>query len=211
MKKNRNIQDLLVQSRFRNAILWDLMAGRSASEVSLEVGCCKSQFGALLNLKQSPVLSDGTYRVTAQRIADYFKMLPEDLFPESLYALTLPDRVERTFDSEVVMLSLQAAELRVLPVSTDLDKKLFSKELDEKIGESLQTLTPREEKVIKLRFGLEDGEERTLEEVGRMMIGPVSGKPTHPAYVRQIEAKALRKLRQPARSRKLRPFLEEMR
>lgn len=60
----------------------------------------------------------------------------------------------------------------------------------------LSTLTPREEMVLKLRFGLEDGRARTLEEVGREF------KVTR-ERIRQIEAKALRKLRHPSRSRKL--------
>jgi len=65
----------------------------------------------------------------------------------------------------------------------------------------LKTLTPREEKVIKMRFGLEDGSERTLEEVGQSFA-------VTRERIRQIEAKALRKLRHPSRSRKLKAFLE---
>ncbi len=65
----------------------------------------------------------------------------------------------------------------------------------------LQTLTPREEKVLRLRFGLEDGRPRTLEEVGREF------RVTR-ERIRQIEAKALRKLRHPSRSKKLRDFLD---
>ncbi len=65
----------------------------------------------------------------------------------------------------------------------------------------LTTLTPREEKVIKMRFGLEDGIERTLEEVGQRFA-------VTRERIRQIEAKALRKLRHPSRSRKLKAFLE---
>ena len=65
----------------------------------------------------------------------------------------------------------------------------------------LKTLTPREEKVIKMRFGLDDGSEHTLEEVGQSFA-------VTRERIRQIEAKALRKLRHPSRSRKLRAFLE---
>ena len=65
----------------------------------------------------------------------------------------------------------------------------------------LKTLTPREEKVIKMRFGLDDGSEHTLEEVGGFFA-------VTRERIRQIEAKALRKLRHPSRSRKLRPFME---
>ena len=73
--------------------------------------------------------------------------------------------------------------------------------LKEQLATVLQTLTPREEKVLRLRFGLEDGRPRTLEEVGKEF------KVTR-ERIRQIEAKALRKLRHPSRSKKLRDFLD---
>jgi RNA polymerase primary sigma factor len=73
--------------------------------------------------------------------------------------------------------------------------------LKEQVEEVLHTLTDRESRVLQLRFGLEDGRSRTLEEVGRE-FGVTRER------IRQIEAKALRKLRHPTRSRKLRDFLE---
>ncbi len=73
--------------------------------------------------------------------------------------------------------------------------------LKEQTESVLKTLTPREEKVIKMRFGLDDGSEHTLEEVGQSFA-------VTRERIRQIEAKALRKLRHPSRSRKLRAFLE---
>src|SRR5213593_2056607 len=73
--------------------------------------------------------------------------------------------------------------------------------LKEQTSSVLKTLTPREEKVIKMRFGLDDGSEHTLEEVGQSFA-------VTRERIRQIEAKALRKLRHPSRSRKLRAFLE---
>ena len=73
--------------------------------------------------------------------------------------------------------------------------------LKRQIDEVLNTLTPREQKIIRLRFGLDDGRSRTLEEVGREF------KVTR-ERIRQIEAKALRKLRHPSRSRKLKDYLE---
>jgi RNA polymerase primary sigma factor len=69
------------------------------------------------------------------------------------------------------------------------------------IAEVLLTLTPREQRVLQLRFGLEDGRQRTLEEVG--LEFQVTRE-----RIRQIEAKALRKLRHPSRSRRLRDYLE---
>ena len=72
--------------------------------------------------------------------------------------------------------------------------------LKEQLVDVLSTLTPREEKVLKLRFGIEDGRTRTLEEVGKEFH-------VTRERIRQIEAKALRKLRHPSRSKKLKDFL----
>ncbi|MGI6529070.1 MAG: RNA polymerase sigma factor RpoD [Clostridia bacterium] len=73
--------------------------------------------------------------------------------------------------------------------------------LKEQLLEVLETLTPREQKVLKLRFGLEDGRARTLEEVGKEFN-------VTRERIRQIEAKALRKLRHPSRSKKLRDYID---
>ena len=73
--------------------------------------------------------------------------------------------------------------------------------LREQLSEALETLTEREQKVLRLRFGLDDGRPRTLEEVGREFN-------VTRERIRQIEAKALRKLRHPSRSRKLKDYLD---
>ena len=74
--------------------------------------------------------------------------------------------------------------------------------LKKELNEVLQGLTDREEKVLRMRFGLLDGRQRTLEEVGRE-FGVTRER------IRQIEAKALRKLKHPSRSRKLRDFMNK--
>src|SRR5699024_2731357 len=73
--------------------------------------------------------------------------------------------------------------------------------LKEQLEDVLDTLTDREENVLRLRFGLDDGRTRTLEEVGKV-FGVTRER------IRQIEAKALRKLRHPSRSKQLKDFLE---
>jgi RNA polymerase primary sigma factor len=85
-------------------------------------------------------------------------------------------------------------------VQAPADAAAFSM-LKEQLIEVLDTLTEREQKVLILRFGLEDGRARTLEEVGRRF--DVTRE-----RIRQIEAKALRKLRHPSRSKKLKDYLE---
>ena len=72
--------------------------------------------------------------------------------------------------------------------------------LKEQLNDVMSTLTPREAKVLRLRFGLDDGKARTLEEVGKEF--DVTRE-----RIRQIEAKALRKLRHPSRSKKLKDYM----
>ncbi|MEG1719548.1 MAG: RNA polymerase sigma factor RpoD [Clostridia bacterium] len=85
-----------------------------------------------------------------------------------------------------------------MPTPADVASNVL---LKEELADVLLTLTPREEKVLRLRFGLEDGRMRTLEEVGKEF--EVTRE-----RIRQIEAKALRKLRHPSRSKRLKDFLE---
>jgi RNA polymerase primary sigma factor len=83
----------------------------------------------------------------------------------------------------------------VLPSDAAIDR-----DLKEHMASMLTTLTPREERIIKMRFGFDNGSEHTLEEVGQMFA-------LTRERIRQIEAKALRKLRHPSRSSKFRVFL----
>src|SRR5260370_13745413 len=80
-------------------------------------------------------------------------------------------------------------------------EQVINLNLREQTAEVLKTLTPREEKIIRMRFGLQDGSEHTLEEVGQHFA-------VTRERIRQIEAKALRKLRHPSRSHRLRAFLD---
>jgi len=84
--------------------------------------------------------------------------------------------------------------------TTPSDSVAFTMLKEQLLG-VLDTLTPREEKVLRLRYGIDDGKPRTLEEVGREFN-------VTRERIRQIEAKALRKLRHPSRSKKLKDFLE---
>src|SRR5699024_11876518 len=79
--------------------------------------------------------------------------------------------------------------------------KYLTRYRKEQLEDGLYTLTDREENVLRLRFGLDDGRTRTLEEVGKV-FGVTRDR------IRQIEAKALRKLRHPSRSKRLKDFLE---
>lgn len=183
-------RDLLIQSRFRNAILFDLMAGRTAAEVAGLAGVDDGEFGKFLNLKKNPLdKRSGEFRPDILKIAAYFRMLPEDLFPAALYELGLPTIVSHTLSSEEVLPMLAAKNQLSLDSP---DRKLQELERHEQIAKALHLLTDRERQLIELRFGLTGQEEpKTLSE-----IGEVFGVTTE--RVRQIEIRALKRLRKRA-------------
>lgn len=126
---------------------------------------------------------------------------------------TTSDEIRRLFKLDIIYRHMFSLDM---PVGEDmdtpladfiadeeenLDEKVSFVLLKEKLDEVLSYLTPRESDVLRLRFGLDDGRSRTLEDVGK--IFNVTRE-----RIRQIEAKALRKLRHPARSKRLRDFLD---
>lgn len=124
---------------------------------------------------------------------------------------TAPEKVERLIKNSQQPLSLEMplgengdAHLSdIIPdeIAPEPSEAAAKQILRDELGGALSTLSAREERVLKLRFGLNDGRERTLDEIGAQL-----GKTRE--RIRQIEMKALRKLRHPAHSRKLRGYLE---
>ena len=116
--------------------------------------------------------------------AGVFSRREVELAVPEVISLTEAQRLRLTYDGEATLIEQVSRTM-----------------LAEQITEVLETLTPKERKVIRLRFGLEDGCSRNLEEVGKEFGGTR-------ARIRQIEGKALRKLRHPCHSRKLMAYLE---
>ncbi len=124
--------------------------------------------------------------------------LPASKVREIVKVAQLPVSLESPIgEEEDSFLSDFIEDRNALPPVDAASKQL----LKEQIDEVLSALTPREQRVLQLRFGLEDGRSRTLEEVGQEFA-------VTRERIRQIEAKALRKLRHPSRSRKLKDYLE---
>lgn len=193
--------DLLVESRFRNAVLYELMEGRTAAEVAKLCGVPDTVFGQLLNLRISPFGKRGAYKAECVRVATYFRMLPDQVFPPPLYALQLPDRVLRTYESEeVAPLFAAMQQSRLL----DNPEEKHIREDNKRIIESvLDTLpSPRTISILKKRFGLEGDDPMTLEELAAEFG-------VTPERIRQIETKGLRQLRFRDRATALKPVYEE--
>jgi len=133
---------------------------------------------------------------TSEEIGKEMDMPPEkvrDIIKLSQLPISLESPIGDEEDSD---LGDFIEDQNALPPADAASRQL----LKEQIGEVLASLTPREQRVIQLRFGLEDGRSRTLEEVGKEFN-------VTRERIRQIEAKALRKLRHPTRSRKLKDYL----
>jgi len=103
--------------------------------------------------------------------------------------------------AEVTLMSDEKKQLlqQLEPLIEQGNRALIAELLKDQIDKTLNALTPREKRVLQLRFGLKDGRSRTLEEVGQEFS-------VNRERIRQIEAKALRKLRHPMLSRKLREY-----
>src|SRR5713101_714332 len=184
------------------------LSSSSPIGVSSEMGSC-----AILMISRTR----STGRVIACAISSAVGSRPsscssEPTAEEIAQAMTLP--VERV--REIIKIAQEPISLET-PIGEEEDSHLgdFIEDQDalapaeaasftmlkEQLEDVLETLTPRERKVLKLRFGLDDGRPRTLEEVGRE-FGVTRER------IRQIEAKALRKLRHPSRSKRLKDFIE---
>jgi RNA polymerase primary sigma factor len=134
---------------------------------------------------------------SSKEIGQEMEMAPEKV-EEIIKVSQLPISLESPIgDEEDSHLGDFIEDRNTLPPADVASRQL----LKEQIEEVLNTLTPREQRVLQLRFGLEDGRSRTLEEVGKEFN-------VTRERIRQIEAKALRKLRHPSRSRKLKDYLE---
>jgi RNA polymerase primary sigma factor len=134
---------------------------------------------------------------SSKEIGQEMEMSPEKV-EEIIKVSQLPISLESPIgDEEDSHLGDFIEDRNTLPPADVASRQL----LKEQIEEVLNTLTPREQRVLQLRFGLEDGRSRTLEEVGKEFN-------VTRERIRQIEAKALRKLRHPSRSRKLKDYLE---
>ena len=126
--------------------------------------------------------------------------IPEAKVRKSLKIMRLPISLETPIgeDGGSHLSDLIEDRSRVSPAEA-----LFNVNLKERTAHVLRTLTPREEKILRMRFGIEDGQEHTLDEVGRSFA-------VTRERIRQIECKALRKLRHPSRSLKLKTFLQNI-
>lgn len=187
--KNNNILRMLEKSGYRTVGEFCRLNGLM-SQVSI--------IGDLVNLKRSPLDFRGNYLAIIGKMCDLLMCSPEDLFSEVQLTTAL--------ESNKRTMVVQEAEAKfMLQNQTDpllLEDQLAKDRLEGKVGEMLSTLTPREQKVISMRFGLGDyGSVHTFEDVAKAFDCTRE-------RIRQIEAKALRKMRNPSRHGMVRDYVE---
>ncbi len=192
------VQEIRIEMRMRNNILYRAIFDKWPS---VQVFCRKYELdagvvGKLLNLKCSPLNKHGEFRSICKRLAAIFFMECQELFPLHLYTGQNPQvAIEVSFAE----LPRGTATLLQIPAPMTVEDELDRAECAQAIEDILKTLTLRQRQVLHLRFGLEDGQERTLKEVGDVLR-------LTPERVRQIEASGLRRLRHPVRRDILREF-----
>lgn len=192
--------DLRVELKVKNNVLWHVIYDTYDSVSAFcrafpEHALHQTAIADLLRFKASPMTKQGTYRKLALTLERIFRIPAEDLFPRHLYEnVTEPERVIEV-SSFTALPRMVQREIRLLPAPAEErpDQKAMERERREKIEQMLRTLTYREREVLRLRFGLMDGTERTLEEIGEIL--KVSRE-----RVRQIERKAIRKMQDPYRN-----------
>ncbi len=159
--------------------------------------------GSLINLKSSPLKKNSSATVplwtkTASAIADALLCRPEDIFSENLRYLKLLKEEKIHVEVDVQDMSrlggIVPSQLQI-PATQELDAQI--RETKEALNLALKSLKPQFERVMRLRFGLDDGEERTLHEIGQE-LGLSSER------IRQIVQRSLRKIRHPKVLRRVR-------
>jgi RNA polymerase sigma factor (sigma-70 family) len=209
--------DLRVEFKFKNAVLYralDACFGLEAQQrkvghypaplarVAAEhMAVGYHELLEFVSLKRSPYSASVRYNgeplPIAKRIAVQLGFDVFELFPRHLYALDLTGLQAAEFDSRLV--GLDAA--KSLPaLGLGAEDVVFSGELNQAIEAVLSTLKPRERRIIELRFGIADGQEHTLEDIGRRVHCSAEN-------VRRIEANVLRAMRLPKRRQSLSAFL----
>lgn len=181
---------------------------RSAAEFARAIGLTEQEVSALVALRKAPINRDGEFSPNAKRIMEALGAAPSDLWTTEQLNMRLKRNTTQDFFSAPniqAILGGNVAQLEgaVYEETEKPEEILNKKELKAELEKVLGTLTPRQAKVIQLRFGLNGCGEHTLGEVGDMLnIGK--------ERVRQIEAKALRNMRHPSRSKIFRDYADDL-
>ena len=172
----------------------------SVAKLADTIGMNRSVIYRIVSMKSAALDEEGYYRPEALRIAEFLKCTPQDIYPPAQMRGTMKENTAQVTANANEIDSLTSS-LRTLAFSPE--QRLILGEAKQALKAAMLTLTPKEQRILDLRYGLTYGEEKTLDEVGAMF--GVSRE-----RIRQQEMKALRKMRHPERSRELRANINEL-
>ena len=181
---------------------------RFVAEFAREIGYTATRVGDLIGLREAPIKKDGNFTDMAKKIMEVLGAAPSDLWTVEQLNMRLEKNVwedQYTTDAVKSILGSNVAQLEgaVYEGVEKPEDQLNKKDLKDMLLQGLESITPREKKILLLRFGLDVGGEHTLEEVAQVMN-------ITRERVRQIEAKALRKMRDPSRSELFKEHAEDL-
>jgi len=188
---------LTLTAKMRHGVLWELRKRfRTSAALAKYLGLPQTYFGQLLNLKKTmnrKRMRHATVRRLDRKLAK-FGLLWEDVFPP-----ISQDWLDRPKDFEISQGELP--EWLQL-TAQNFNQQMRQLECEDRVNQALQTVRPVDRRVLEMRFGLVDGQERTLREIGDEFG-------VSPTCIRFKEARGLRSLRHPARSKLLRGLVIE--
>jgi len=166
--------------------------GLSQSELADRIGLSKTTYCCYEAMSKSPIKSNGDWTETALKIADYYYLPPDELWPNAIQAIK-GNIAKRTMDVDEFA-ALESSEYSLMLTDGLTDDALHHKEVAVILREAVATLPPRLANVVRQRFGI-DCDERALRNI--------DGENVSCERTRQLEARALRMLRHPSRSARL--------
>jgi len=185
------MNDYRVKITIRNERLLAAMEGmgyKSVAEFSRNQGLNGVKVNEIISGKITPIDREGNPKELTKEILEILNLTIEKAFTEK----QLKGFKKHTFEVKIEEEKL----LQIISPAKNQEIKVIEQEVKSKLYEILSTLTPREEKILRMRFGIGMNTEHTLEEVG-LQFSVTRGR------IREIEAKALRKLKHPSRSKQL--------
>jgi len=182
------MREIRIEARLRNNILCHVIFDKFKSVAAFcrMYKLSQAMIGDMLNLKYCPIKKNGSYTKNCEKVAKIFKLTPDMLFPLALYKIKQPKRFW-----EISFSQLPSSDLKQLPAPSDPESEIIEKEFKNALVKALSTLSPREEQVIRMLYGLEGDEMTTIEVAEQFHVCR--------SRIMQIRDKALRKLRHPTR------------
>lgn len=193
------MKEYRVEVKIKNNLIFQKIKEKgfpSVSSFCREYKISENTMSKLTNLRKSAFDERGGLRSTVQKLCDALNCLPEEIFPEFQLENAVKSN-KRTIEMEEAEVKhyLERQEMALLP-----DESINKEDRNNLLYEMLLTLTPKETQILGLRFGLQDGNPKSLEEIGKIFG-------VNRERIRQIECKAFRKMRHPSRAEELKEYL----